>query len=310
MEVGPSLGPLIGNFMNQSVSWRWTFWLLAIWSFFILVSLYFFVPETYHPVLLRQRAIALREATGDPRYRAPIEKLDRSITRTVLYSCTRPFQLLIFEPMVSLLCTFTAILLGVLYLFFQAFPLVFSNVYHFEEQIIGCTFLGLLVGMVLGILTDPLWARNRHRLIANNNGVSEPEFRLPPAIAGAVLVPIGLFWFAWTTVASVHWIVPIIGSMFFGAGTLLVFAGVFTFLVDAYPLYAASALAANSFVRSGFAGGFPLLSAILYSRLGYQWASTLLAFLTVLMAPFPVLFFVYGKRLRQKSRFATVQTSE
>lgn len=84
------------------------------------------------------------------------------------------------------------------------------------------------------------------------------------------------------------------------------FSGVFTFLVDVYPLYAASALAANSFVRSSFAAGFPLFSAALYDRLGYQWASTLLAFLTVLMAPFPVLFFVYGKRIRGNSRFATV----
>lgn len=209
--------------------------------------------------------------------------------------------------MVSLLCTFTAILLGILYIFFQAFPLVFANVYHFDLQMIGCTFLGLLVGMVSGTLTDPLWARNYRRLVANNNGVSEPEFRLPPAMAGAVLVPVGIFWFAWTTVESVHWIIPIIGSVFFGTGTLLVFSGVFTFLVDAYPLYAASALAANSFVRSSFAAGFPLFSTILYNKLGYHWASTLLAFLSVLMAPFPVLFFVYGKKLRRKSRFATVR---
>lgn len=40
--------------------------------------------------------------------------------------------------------------------------------------------------------------------------------------------------------------------------TLLVFTGIFTFLVDAYPLYAASALAANSFARSSFAAAFPL----------------------------------------------------
>ena len=39
---------------------------------------------------------------------------------------------------------------------------------------------------------------------------------------------------------------------------ILVFSGIFTFLVDAYPLYAASALAANSFIRSSFAAAFPL----------------------------------------------------
>lgn len=44
------------------------------------------------------------------------------------------------------------------------------------------------------------------------------EYRLPPTIAGAFLVPAGLFMFAWTTYSSVHWIVPIIGSTIFGMG--------------------------------------------------------------------------------------------
>lgn len=274
-----------------------------IWSFLELCLLYFFVPETYTPVLLRRRAVHLRATTSQPYY-APIENLTRSIPRTIAWSCLRPFQLLFFEPMVLLLCIFTAILLGVLYLFFQAFPLVFSKVHGFDLQTIGLTFLGLFVGMVIGILSDPFWGSLRQRLVAKNGGVSEPEFRLPSGILGGVLVPIGLFWFSWTTYASVHWIVPIIASAVFGTGTLLVFSGVFTFLVDAYPLYAASALAANSFVRSSFAAGFPLFSGVLYARLGYQWAGSILAFLTVVMAPVMAAFFFWGKRIRKGSRFA------
>jgi len=77
---------------------------------------------------------------------------------------------------------------------------------------------------------------------------------------GGALVPIGLFWFAWSSYPHVHWIVPILGSAVFGAGTLLTFSGIWTFLVDAYPSYAASALAANSFLRSAFAAGFPLFA--------------------------------------------------
>lgn len=77
---------------------------------------------------------------------------------------------------------------------------------------------------------------------------------------GGVLVPIGLFWFAWSSYPHVHWIVPILESAVFGAGTLLTFSGIWTFLVDAYPAYAASALAANNFLRSAFAAGFPLFA--------------------------------------------------
>ncbi len=94
-----------------------------------------------------------------------------------------------------------------------------------------------------------------------------------------------------------------------------------------YPLYAASALAANAFVRCLFAGQsitdasrpaenpltrtspllatFPLFGNQMYDKLGYQWASSLLGFLTLAMLPFPYLFFKYGKKIRSNSRFAT-----
>ncbi|RYP88218.1 hypothetical protein DL769_000316 [Monosporascus sp. CRB-8-3] len=227
---------------------------MLIWSFVLYVLIIFFAPETYHPIKLREKARALRKDTGDDRWKAPMEKSTKSIARKVGLSLLRPFQLLIFEPMCLLLCVFSAILLGVLYLFFGAFGVIFGDNYGFNLWQTGLSFLGIFGGMIVCSATDPLWRLVHARLIQRNNGVPEPEFRLPPAIAGALLVPIGLFWFAWTTYPHVHWIMPIIGSGIFGAGTLLVFTGIFTFLVDAYPLYAASALAANSFVRCAFAG--------------------------------------------------------
>lgn len=132
--------------------------------------------------------------------------------------------------MCLLLCLFSAILLGVLYLFFGAFTLVFGNNYGFNLWQIGLSFMGIFVGMITCSASDPLWQLVHDRLVERNGGVAEPEHRLAPAIAGALLVPIGLFWFAWTSIPSVHWIVPIIGSGVFGCGTLLVFTGVFTFL--------------------------------------------------------------------------------
>lgn len=49
---------------------------------------------------------------------------------------------------------------------------------------------------------------------------------------------------------------------------------------------------------------FPLFGVQMYNKLGYQWATSILAFLTVAMMPFPYLFFKYGKRIRVRSRFA------
>jgi MFS family permease len=267
---GPILGPVIGGFINQFTTWRWTFYVLLIWTGIIFTCL-IFVPETYHPVLLTRKAAALRKSTGNSDYYSASEKANRSdsLSKKLLHSLHRPFQLLFLEPMCLCLCIYSALLLGILYLFFGAFPLVFSTNHGFKLWQTGLTFLGLMVGLVLAVLTNPLWVKNYARLVVKHNVANptkagekpqspDPEFRLPPTIAGSILVPIGLFWFGWTTYSNVHWIVPIIGSVFFSAGNFLAFSGIFTFLVDAYPTYAASALAANAFSRCMFAAVFPL----------------------------------------------------
>ncbi|KAI3317639.1 MFS general substrate transporter [Xylariaceae sp. AK1471] len=305
--IGPSLGPLLGGFINYYTNWRWTYYVLIIWAFALLVMLILFAPETYHPIKLREKARLLRKETGDERWKAPMEKSTKSIPRTVGLSLLRPFQLLTFEPMCLLLSLLSAVLLGVLYLFFGAFPLVFGGNYGFNLWQTGLSFVGIFVGMLAGAATNPVWHSVHRKLVRRNHGVPEPEFRLASSILGAALVPVGLFLFAWTSFPWVHWIVPIIGSGIFGCGTLLVFNGVFTFLVDTYPLYAASALAANSFLRCTFAAAFPLFGKQLYRGLGYQWASSLLAFITLALMPLPYVFFYYGKRLRQRSRFTTTK---
>ncbi|KAF4966071.1 hypothetical protein FSARC_6197 [Fusarium sarcochroum] len=308
--IGPSIGPLIGGLINYNAHWRWTYYILLIWAFGLWLAIVLVVPETYHPILIRNKARQIRKETGDERWKAPAEKVEKSVAGAIGRSLLRPFQLLIFEPMCLNLCVFTAILLGILYLFFGAFPLVFRTVYGFNLWQTGCTFLGILVGMLAAAALDPVWHRIRNNLIrklSEETGIeyySQPEFRLPSAIMGALIVPVGIFMFGWSCYPSVHWIVPIIGSAIFGAGVLLVFSGVFTFLVDAYPQYAASALAANAFVRCSFAAAFPLFGNQMFNKLNYHWASSLLAFLTLAMMPFPYLFFRYGKRIRAKSRFA------
>jgi multidrug resistance protein len=308
--LGPATAPIMGGFINYYASWRWSWYFLLIFSGVMLVTITILVPETYMPVLLRKKAQQKRKATGDDRWKAPIEISDKSILWTVVHSLYRPFLLLFLDPMCFNLCLYSAILLGILYLFFGAFPLVFREVYGFNLWQIGLTFIGLMVGMLAAIASDPIWHKNYIRLLdkreqETGERKSEPEYRLPPAIIGSWPCVIGLFMFGWTCYPSVHWIVPIIGTSFFGFGIILVFSGIFTFLVEAYPVYAASALSANSFARSVFAASFPLFGVQMYNTLNFHWATTLLAFLTLLMAPFPYLFFIYGKRLRKKSKFGS-----
>jgi formate/nitrite transporter FocA (FNT family) len=62
--------------------------------------------------------------------------------------------------------------------------------------------------------------------------VTEPEARLGTAMAGSIVLPIGLFLYAWTTYPSVHWIAPILGAMFFSCGLVMVFISLMSYLID------------------------------------------------------------------------------
>lgn len=126
--------------------------------------------------------------------------------------------------MVLALSTYTSLLQGILYLFFGAFQLVFGTNHGFNLWQVGLTFLGLLIGNLIACSFNPSWHKNWMWLIRKKkekHGAEykpEPELRLPPAMVGSVLVTVALFWFAWTTYPSVHWIVPIIATVVFSIG--------------------------------------------------------------------------------------------
>ncbi|RCK57287.1 putative drug/proton antiporter YHK8 [Candida viswanathii] len=266
--LGPSLGSLLSGFINTYLFFRWTFYVFIMWSGAMLLLVILFVPETYEPINLKRKAKRIRKATGDDRYYAPIEIEKATLYETILTSSRRPFMLLLRDNMTAVLNAYTAFTLAVVYLFFISFPYIFSTVYHFSISEQGCSFLGLVVGMVGMSLISPWFAdRSYVALLKRNNGVGKPEFRFVPLMVGAFVVPIGLFIIGWT-------------------------------------LYAASAMATNSFTRSVMSCVFPLFGLQMYEGMGIQWATTLLALVSVLLIPIPFLFFKYGEHLRSKSPYA------
>ena len=122
---------------------------------------------------------------------------------------------------------------------------------------------------------------------------------------GAFLLPISLFWFGWTSYESVHWIVPTVASTLFGAGVFIVILAILNYIVDSYHTYAASALAAVILVRNFVGATFPLFAESMYQKLGYRWASSLLAFLSLPLCSIPFIFFYYGEEIRKRSPWVT-----
>jgi hypothetical protein len=210
---------------------------------------------------------------------------------------------------------------------FGAFPIVYQQDRGWSQGIGGLAFLGVAVGMLIGVGYSIVDNKRYARVEREHGGEAPPEARLPPAMAGAIALPIGMFWFgkplsslsplspleveqtltsdtAWTNYPSIHWIVSIIGTAPFGFGMVLVFLSCMNYLIDSYTIYAASVLAANSVLRSLFGAAFPLFTTQMYSRLGIHWASSIPAFLALACLPFPFVFYKVGERIRMKCKYA------
>jgi DHA1 family multidrug resistance protein-like MFS transporter len=182
---------------------------------------------------------------------------------------------------------------------------VFQGVYGWSPGIAGLAYFGMIIGELVAFLIiffdNPRYIR---KLEANNN-VPVPEWRLPISMVGGVTFSAGLFWFAWTGYSgNIHWIVPILSGLLTGFGIFTIFLSLLNYIVDAYLMFAASAIAANTFMRSIFGGVFPLFATYMFEGMGIQWAGTLVGCVAVVMAPMPVFFYLYGKRIRAKSKFA------
>ena len=279
---------------------------MAIFTGVLWITCGLLVPETYAPVLLRKRAEKLSKITGDVYVsKADAEQGKTSAGQAFKTALSRPWVLLFREPIVLLLSVYMAIIYGTLYMLFSAFPIVYQQGRGWSPGIGGLAFLGVAVGMIAAVGYS-IWDNKRYARVvaASESGMASPEARLPPALLGAVAIPIGLFWFAWTNSPSIHWIVSIMAGAPFGFGMVLVFLSIMNYLIDAYVIYAASVLAANSVLRSLFGAAFPLFCPYMYKNLGIHWASSIPAFLALACVPFPFLFYKYGGAIRERCKFA------
>ncbi|KZP24834.1 MFS general substrate transporter [Athelia psychrophila] len=311
--LGPVVGPIVGGFVaeRKSLGWHFNFWVMMILSATTLILGFLLTPETYAPVLLRRRARKLGKASDGAQHYISVLDLTRSKSISQLWrtNLSRPFVFLFTEPIVTLLAIYISLAYAILYSLFSAFPIVFQEHRHFTPGQGGLAFLGIGLGIVAGASLTPIQNRIYWRAIDNSdNGRAPPEARLHLAMVGGVLLPVSLFWFAWTSQPSIHWIVPVLAGVPFGIAVAQILQSLTAYLMDAYAIYSASAIAATVVLRSLLAMAFPLFSPSLFATVGDQWASTLFAFLALVCTPMPVLFWRYGKYIRSKSNWAYKET--
>jgi multidrug resistance protein len=305
--MGPVLGPIIGGFLGMTEGWRWVHGLMAIWAGVILIVTACLVPETYPPVLLRKRAERLSKMTGKVYMsRTDIDQGKITLGEAFATGLKRPWILLFTEPIVLLLSLYHAIIYGILYMLFGAFPIVYRLGRGWNEGISGLPFVAVAIGVVLAISYVIFYDNKQYMKKVNASGVgyTTPEARLPMCIVGGIALPIGLFWFAWTNSPELPWAASVVASIPFGFGMVLIFLSIMNYLIDSYTIFAASVLAGNGIIRSVFGAAFPLFTKQMYDSLGIHWASSIPAFLAVACIPLPFIFYKYGAAIRKKCKYA------
>ncbi|KAE9400176.1 MFS general substrate transporter, partial [Gymnopus androsaceus JB14] len=279
---GPIAGPVIGGFAAQAKGWRWAQYELIWLSAFSFVFLMMFLPgdvRTYDPA--EASAATQKSFTGNQQLMSKGEKDTEGESIALL----RPF-ILAKEPVLMFANVYLGFVYAIFYLWFEAFPLVFTDIYNFNLGISGLPFLGFFVSAAATYTFYVLYQKLHIE---------------PPSL----FIPTSLLIFGFGSRENVHWIVPIIGASLYLPGIYLNFQSILMYVTSAYPLYAASVLAGNDLFRSSIASVFPLFGRAFFTNLGLGPASALLAGVSLLMMPVFWSLMKWGHLLRSRSKICS-----
>ncbi|KAI3281353.1 hypothetical protein DTO002I6_9852 [Penicillium roqueforti] len=295
---GPTFGAIIGGFIvNSHLGWRWTAWVMIIAGLGSAALGLVLFPETYPPVLLRRKAKRLSNqlktkiiTSADMKQLAPRDIVFLYLARLVST-----------QPILLMFTIYQSFVYGLLFLFYQSFPIAFGEDRNWHGGLASLPLLGVIVGSFLGtglvFIYNSIYFKSH---AYTHTGEFNPESRLPLMIIGGALIPAGMFWFAWTSSPTIPWPSQVVAGGFIGCGMYLLFIQCFTYIMDCYSHVANSAMGVNGAIRSIFGAAFPLFAMPMFHRLGVDWAMTVLGFVSLALVPVPVAFFIYGARIRAR----------
>ncbi|KAI0363222.1 MFS general substrate transporter [Pilatotrama ljubarskyi] len=304
---GPCFATLFGFFIAAHTNDG--LWVLRVQLFFAIGvwPLVFLFQETYSPTILEKRAKRLRQAGRNTW--AAHELHHKSIAQVLKGHVVRPFTMIIYEPIVQGAAIWITVTYGILYFFFEAYPVVFIQQHGIPFQFCGLLFLSISLGMVVSVASFGYLVRLSERVRVP---LVEPKAEILPmeethlkvVIIACLCLPVSLFWFAWTSGPETHWMAPALAGIPFGYANTAIFFSFTAYTSRTYSLYASSAAAANTFFRSVVASIFPIIAHSVIDALGTKWGVTVFAFISLGMIPIPFIFVRFGPALRARSRHA------
>ena len=85
---------------------------------------------------------------------------------------------------------------------FEAYPISFQQTRGWNAGVGSLPFISISVGVVIGIIIITITTKTRFQRALKKEGHVVPEERLVPMCIGAVILPIGMFWFGSVSITT------------------------------------------------------------------------------------------------------------
>ncbi|KAJ6145114.1 Efflux pump bik6 [Penicillium chermesinum] len=305
LVVGPTMAPIVGSAVTSSyLGWRWTEYLsgIVMVSQFVLDALV--LEESYAPLYSHTRPgdYDLKPKIGPytPRQQ---EELDISVKELAHKYLIRPFQMLA-TPICLLMSIYASFVYAILYANLESVPIEYQQVRGWSPVVASLPFIALLIGIFCAAAINIYNNDYYFKQFRANGNKPVPEARLPPMMVGSFAFTAGLFIFAWTSSPHINYWPSIIGMALIGLGFTTIFQSALNYLIDTFTRFSASAVAANTFLRSGMAGAFPLFVVPMYRSIGVDWGVTIFGAISAVLIPVPFMFFFWGKQIRGRGQWS------
>lgn len=294
------------------LEWRWFFWIQLIFGG-VTQAIIFFMPESRSTILMDKEAKRRRKSGEDPNVYGPNElKKPRISLKEAGTIWIRPFHMLLREPIVLCLSLLSGFSDALIFTFLESFPLVYEGGWGFGTLAQAWAFIPINLSYALTYFSYfPWFWRDQAVRKREGDDFYPPERRLKWLLFLAPFEPIGLIGFAWTSLGNeynVHWMGSMIFSGLVGVANYAIYLSSVDYMVASYGVYSASATGGNAFARDLLAGISAMYATPMYSNIGnkfpVEYASTILAGLSVLVVMPIYVFYWYGPQIRARSKFA------